>query len=519
MTGPIQQLHTLSLITSFVSVALMMWTGKRLLRNYRARLYFILVLSVFFYAYGQSQEALSRGLDGYIFWIKFQYFGIAFIPFALFALSFHSSFLKENEALHPVFFLLLIPGLIILIFVLGYPRITAFYSVLRVIPIEGGFIGGADRGPWYLLHIAQVVLALISSMGFYLVALRNSQGRRKLALTLMINAIISLIVVYILYIASLFPAEVDPIAITLAIISPIFVAVFYTDRLMSDLNSAKLSYFDVSSNPVFIFNRDRQLIDLNSAATTVFSISRKDAINRTWIELLDDLGEGGIDIIDNEQGIGKEISIRERTYSYTSTIFKDSRGFIRGMLRSLYDVTDIKRAIQVLEQEASTDTLTGLLTRGRWFQLSSRTLAQGLRFHHAGSILVLDLDRFKSINDDYGHQGGDAVLREVAGRIKSLLRSIDIIGRYGGEEIVVWLTETPLEGAKFVAEKIRRQIAEKPVVYGQERIRVTTSIGIYGTRRIENDDIHHFFKLADRAVYDAKQQGRDQVVVSEKVDI
>jgi predicted signal transduction protein with EAL and GGDEF domain len=426
MTGPIQQLHTLSLITSFVSVALMMWTGKRLLRNYRARLYFILVLSVFFYAYGQSQEALSRGLDGYIFWIKFQYFGIAFIPFALFALSFHSSFLKENEALHPVFFLLLIPGLIILIFVLGYPRITAFYSVLRVIPIEGGFIGGADRGPWYLLHIAQVVLALISSMGFYLVALRNSQGRRKLALTLMINAIISLIVVYILYIAGLFPAEVDPIAITLAIISPIFVAVFYTDRLMSDLNSAKLSYFDVSSNPVFIFNRDRQLIDLNSAATTVFSISRKDAINRTWIELLDDLGEGGIDIIDNEQGIGKEISIRERTYSYTSTIFKDSRGFIRGMLRSLYDVTDIKRAIQVLEQVASTDTLTGLLTRGRWFQLSSRTLAQGLRFHHAGSILVLDLDRFKSINDDYGHQGGDAVLREVAGRIKSLLRSIDI---------------------------------------------------------------------------------------------
>jgi diguanylate cyclase (GGDEF)-like protein len=507
----------LSLFTSFVIVAMMMWTGRRILVNYRARLYFLLLITTFMYTFGQSQELLATGFQPYLFWLKFQFVGVSFIPFALYALSYHSSVLKENEALRPRVFLFLIPGGIVLAMVLGYPEITSFFASMEMVPTPWGMTVTGIRGPWYLLHAGQVVAALVASVAFNLSALRRSRGLRRRSLMAMAAAIAVIAGVYILYMLDVFAPGVDPISAALALTSPIFAAGFSSNRLMSDINSAKLSYFDISNNPVFIFNSDRQLIDLNAAATTAFSITRKEALNRSWLDLLSDLDESGIAIVDNEQGIGKELTIGGRTYSYTSTIFKDRQGMIRGMLRSLYDVTDIKRAIQVLEQEASIDSLTGLLNRGRWMQLASRTVVQGLRFRHSGTILVLDLDRFKAINDEYGHQAGDAVLREIAGRIRSALRSIDIIGRYGGEEFVIWLTETPPEGGKFVAEKIRKTVGARPVPFGEREISITTSIGVYGVPVIEKDDLHQFFKLADRAVYDAKQQGRNRVVMSEKI--
>src|SRR5690606_23706194 len=129
------------------------------------------------------------------------------------------------------------------------------------------------------------------------------------------------------------------------------------------------------------------------------------------------------------------------------------------------------------------------------------------------SVMIVDVDRFKSINDTYGHDGGDEVLREVAARLRRNLRGIDLVCRFGGEEFVVVMPDTELPLAQRVGERIRQQIAEKEflVANTDEMISVTVSIGVAGLLQPQ-DTVEALMKRADRALYEAKTGGRNRVV-------
>jgi two-component system cell cycle response regulator len=128
------------------------------------------------------------------------------------------------------------------------------------------------------------------------------------------------------------------------------------------------------------------------------------------------------------------------------------------------------------------------------------------------TVLVLDIDYFKSINDSFGHDAGDDVLREFAIRIKKSIRGIDLACRYGGEEFVVIMPETDIAVATMVAERLRRRIAGEPfpIQQGARNIEVTISIGIAALGR--NEDAAAVLKRADQALYRAKRDGRNRVV-------
>jgi two-component system cell cycle response regulator len=128
------------------------------------------------------------------------------------------------------------------------------------------------------------------------------------------------------------------------------------------------------------------------------------------------------------------------------------------------------------------------------------------------TIMVLDIDFFKSINDTYGHDAGDDVLREFAMRIKKSIRGIDLACRYGGEEFVIVMPETDMAVAALVAERIRRRIAGEPfaIDQGAKAIDVTLSIGLAALG--ENDTAATVLKRADQALYRAKRDGRNRVV-------
>jgi two-component system, cell cycle response regulator len=163
----------------------------------------------------------------------------------------------------------------------------------------------------------------------------------------------------------------------------------------------------------------------------------------------------------------------------------------------------------VLEQRrlAVTDGLTGLYNRR--FLTDRLAEASG-----EVSLLVIDLDFFKRVNDTYGHPVGDAVLRETAARIASTARIDDVVARYGGEEFVVFLPATGEQDAARLAERIRQRIRESPVSEAGLEIAVTASIGVATERA---GDSGRLMDVADRAVYQAKAQGRDRVAVHEPV--
>lgn len=151
---------------------------------------------------------------------------------------------------------------------------------------------------------------------------------------------------------------------------------------------------------------------------------------------------------------------------------------------------------------AQTDPLTGLLNR-RGFQARTENLPRG-------ALLLIDIDRFKSINDTLGHDMGDEVLSDVAQVLKDSVRTSDIVGRHGGEEFIIYLPKAELHAASDIAERIRRSVAEQ--VHAGPRV-VTVSIGVaLSTRSTSLPDL---IQRADEAIYKAKRGGRNKVVISE----
>jgi two-component system, cell cycle response regulator len=164
---------------------------------------------------------------------------------------------------------------------------------------------------------------------------------------------------------------------------------------------------------------------------------------------------------------------------------------------------------------ALTDSLTGLYNRRYLMAHLDGLMARATEGTLGPAVLMLDIDFFKRVNDTYGHAAGDAVLREVAGRIARHLRGFDLVARYGGEEFVVVMPETPLPVASMVAERLRGVIANKLVALGEEAgdITVTISIGI-ALAREGGDSPMALLQRADKALYEAKARGRNCVAGS-----
>jgi diguanylate cyclase (GGDEF)-like protein len=164
---------------------------------------------------------------------------------------------------------------------------------------------------------------------------------------------------------------------------------------------------------------------------------------------------------------------------------------------------------QAALKSAQIDGLTGTNNRAALDQTMLRELELARRHHHAMSFLILDVDHFKVINDTYGHSAGDYVLRSMVTCIKECLRSCDMLFRYGGEEFALLLSETEVEGAQQVAERVRQAIESYPFVFNGKDIIVTVSIGIACLN--SRDNVERLFNKADAALYQAKAAGRNRV--------
>ena len=168
-------------------------------------------------------------------------------------------------------------------------------------------------------------------------------------------------------------------------------------------------------------------------------------------------------------------------------------------------------ALERINHLAAHDDLTGLLNRRRMSEVVQAERERCVRSRRPLVLALLDLDFFKLVNDRYGHAAGDAVLCAFAGRVLDNLRSTDVLARWGGEEFLLLLPETSLDGALVLLERVRREVAELCVETANGEIRLTVSIGVAAGRVQET--MEQVLEHADEALYQAKAQGRDRVVV------
>jgi|HubBroStandDraft_2_1064218.scaffolds.fasta_scaffold62216_2 diguanylate cyclase (GGDEF)-like protein len=187
------------------------------------------------------------------------------------------------------------------------------------------------------------------------------------------------------------------------------------------------------------------------------------------------------------------------------------RDFTKDQLDLLGDLAQLMVEQIELRQIATTDSLTGALTRRAFEAEVTREYRRNSRYQRDLSVIVVDVDHFKKINDNYGHAAGDLVLKNVVLQIKQNLREMDFLGRLGGEEFVVGLPETGLDGASIAAERLRETIASMAMVSNGDRIGVTASFGIAALSRADRD-WKEMVARADVALYRAKQEGRNRCI-------
>lgn len=169
---------------------------------------------------------------------------------------------------------------------------------------------------------------------------------------------------------------------------------------------------------------------------------------------------------------------------------------------------------RLIERIASIDDLTGSMTRRSFLGALDHELMRSRRFGRALTVIVMDLDAFKLVNDSHGHHAGDELLREFAATVSAQKREIDVFGRLGGEEFCLMLPETPLDGAALVAERIRASWASQQLPFEGKVLRSTVSIGV-ATLADSDEDFHALLRRADGLLYEAKRAGRNRVVVED----
>jgi diguanylate cyclase (GGDEF)-like protein/PAS domain S-box-containing protein len=198
-------------------------------------------------------------------------------------------------------------------------------------------------------------------------------------------------------------------------------------------------------------------------------------------------------------------------HHYTSAEFSNS-GKITRLLGYVIDVTNQKNMEAELIRAATIDTLTGALNRGELMKRLESEFVRVKRSAKPLSVLMIDIDHFKTINDTYGHAVGDEALKQFSQIVQNLKRESDSFGRIGGEEFILMLPETSIEGAQIVAEKLCRVVSQNRLVTKTETIQYTVSIGVAVCDKQLPKTVDELLHDADMGLYQAKEMGRNRVV-------
>ena len=182
------------------------------------------------------------------------------------------------------------------------------------------------------------------------------------------------------------------------------------------------------------------------------------------------------------------------------------------VVRAEQRIEHLKSELELVNRLVREDQLTGALIRRGLDDALAREAARAERADTPLCIALLDIDNFKRINDTYGHQVGDIVLVHLVAIIKETIRTNDLIGRYGGEEFLLLLPDSRLEEAVAVMNRLQREFARKPIVWGNKKLLVTFSAGVAAREAGEGESA--LLSRADKALYDAKHSGKDRVIVA-----
>jgi len=277
-----------------------------------------------------------------------------------------------------------------------------------------------------------------------------------------------------------------------------------------------MSYFETSSGNEALEIVKKSAIDVIVSGLHLYEISGTELLRS--LQLSDEFCDIPVVILTSDNNTKTKIDLLEQGASDYIVLPIDNGELVARMkvqlkMKTMQD--NLKRSNRLLLNLSSTDPLTRLYNRRMLMQTLNREFDRHKRSGKTLSLLMMDIDHFKMVNDTYGHINGDAVLVSLAKVLKEYLRPYDVATRFGGEEFALVLPNTDMRGARDVAERLRRA-AQTIGFSGEIRdMKITVSIGIACFPSTPANDIDQLLKCADHALYQAKSQGRNQVVCAD----
>ena len=194
-----------------------------------------------------------------------------------------------------------------------------------------------------------------------------------------------------------------------------------------------------------------------------------------------------------------------------TSIVLDGKKVIHFVFKNIDEKKSLEEELKLL---ASTDPMTKLYNRRYFYKISESIVDLAARENTNTSIVMIDIDKFKNVNDTYGHKIGDIVIINIASIIQTISRKSDIVSRWGGEEFLILLPNTDIEGALIISQKIRTQVENSSLnISNGEKLISTISIGISQINTKNDKDVEDAINRADTALYEAKENGRNKVCV------
>ncbi|MEN0645351.1 diguanylate cyclase [Alkalicoccobacillus gibsonii] len=474
--------------------------------------YFMLyTVSISIYCFGSALGLTATTLSGLKFWNTILYIGMPASATLglLFAMKYLGMKIKAAWALP-----LLSISAITCVMVATNDFHNLHYKVFEIDPVLGAPFVVQEIGPWYIFH---GILTFSSMFVAFLLMLsrwrETARVYRAQLLFLLIGQFIPMVTAFI-YLLGFTPPGIDPVPMVLWFTSLLYVWSINTTRMFAVVPIAKDAIFNSINDGVVVLDDTHQLIEFNQSFKGMFPLIHRSMygmnFNQVWQELVDEPFPLTLDA----SSVTSEINLESFPIPYIYQIRMlplQHANNQKGMLLIFTEVSELKRLQRELENRAYYDELTQLYNRRAFFEKGELDLILAKEDELPYSLILFDVDHFKKVNDRFGHDVGDLLLKHVADVCKSQLEESSIFARYGGEEFVIGLKDKTGSEAEKVAERLRLKLESSPLVLPEQAITVTVSSGVAEAQAHTEETLHQLLKKSDEALYVAKRQGRNQV--------
>jgi len=489
-----------------VTVSLAVYTLFRC-ESKKSRAFIYLLTCVFLYVLGYLLEINARTSDGGFVAIKVMYLGSAFL--ASIDLLFTAEYCDIAVSRKVLVVLIGIP-LFIICLVWTSDLHGLYYSSYEYVADALVPYLSITPGPlYYITHINATVLSIIMISILLARIIRGKPEMRPLYVLFLAGALVPTLV-NILYVANLNASGLNYTPISMIVKIVLFFVCIVRYNMFSFIPQALEMALQSISEAFVLVDASNMFLTANETAIKIFpslAVLKQGAPiaqAQSWpAELIPPLNEKSV--------IKTRFSLPDDMY-YNASIsaIVGEKDRVLGHFILVQDITESVLLTKRLEELAHTDMLTGIPNRRHFMSLTAAQIDRVKRHNENSYIVMFDIDHFKKVNDTYGHPVGDKVLKCLAERVSEAIRAYDILGRYGGEEFILFVSGISERDIGKHMDRVRRVISGTPMVFGDLQLTITASFGVVSV--LDCPDLETMIENADQALYAAKQRGRDRVV-------